>query len=63
MYAHALFPIASPSPHSGLHKHEVLLRPQYKRLIIGQVKGEQQRIIVSVAQTHRWLSAHDLSTH
>lgn len=30
----------------GLHRHEVLKRPQYKRLIIGQVEGEQQQIIV-----------------
>ncbi|PWN30861.1 acyl-CoA dehydrogenase NM domain-like protein [Jaminaea rosea] len=29
----------------GLHRHEVLLRPQYKRLIIGQVAGEEQQII------------------
>lgn len=29
----------------GLHRHEVLERPQYKRLIIGQVAGETQEII------------------
>ncbi|CAO1626427.1 unnamed protein product [Parajaminaea phylloscopi] len=29
----------------GLHKHEVLLRPQYKRLIVGQVAGEEQKIV------------------
>lgn len=28
----------------GLHRHEVLLRPQYARLRIGQIQGEKQRI-------------------
>ncbi|KAF9057315.1 peroxisomal acyl-CoA-dehydrogenase [Panaeolus papilionaceus] len=28
----------------GLHKHEVLLRPQYKRLQIGTVVGQQEQI-------------------
>lgn len=33
----------------GLHKHEILMKPQYKRLIIGQVSGEEEQIVVSRA--------------
>ncbi|CAO1635273.1 unnamed protein product [Sympodiomycopsis kandeliae] len=29
----------------GLHLHEVLMRPQYKRLIVGQVSGAEQQIV------------------
>lgn len=28
----------------GLHRHEVLLRPQYKRLQIGVIKDEEEKI-------------------
>lgn len=28
----------------GLHRHEVLLKPQYQRLRIGQIEGEKQKI-------------------
>ncbi|KAI5120210.1 hypothetical protein M0805_006316 [Coniferiporia weirii] len=28
----------------GLHRHEVLLRPQYKRLHIGNIEGEEEQI-------------------
>jgi len=33
----------------GLHRHEVLLKPQYARLIIGQVEGEESQIRAPVA--------------
>lgn len=32
------------SPLSGLHKHEVLVKPQYQRLIVGKIKGEEAQI-------------------
>lgn len=38
---------------SGLHRHEVLLRPQYQRLIIGKVEGEEQKIKVCVSRRAR----------
>jgi nicotinamide riboside kinase len=28
----------------GLHRHEVLLKPQYSRLVIGKIKGEEPQI-------------------
>ena len=31
--------------HSGLHRHEILLKPQYQRLIIGKIKGEERQIV------------------
>ncbi|BEI91269.1 uncharacterized protein CcaverHIS019_0400890 [Cutaneotrichosporon cavernicola] len=28
----------------GLHRHEVLTKPQYRRLIVGQIEGEKEKI-------------------
>lgn len=36
-----------PLSSSGLHRHEVLLKPQYQRLKIGTIDGEESQIKVS----------------
>ncbi|KAH8829970.1 acyl-CoA dehydrogenase/oxidase [Flagelloscypha sp. PMI_526] len=44
LYANGVAGKDATSVFFGLHRHEVLLKPQYSRLIIGKIKGEEPQI-------------------